>query len=327
MLARTDPTPFVLLPLILACCQSQEESRPYDVLLIDNMDRDPLNARFQWGPNEEWRGLWYASTEASHYQVDSLRPSPKLDNSDDCSGWTFDWIPDEDRPPADDNFRYRPGGYAAHLRTAGPGLLLTPASPGGQGMDWGETDRVWGANMSIDLLQPGVTDGGLDVDSSAGLDAGAPVVSELCPLAGGIGLDLKSGEYSGLGFWAKASIGSEQTIHVQLQDVNSDRRGGRCVKASASPAEVKEYCYNGFAKPITLTGSFTRYEVDFLELRRDPNWGSYPLAPLSLNDLYLLSFEVRSPKCIAADSARCVGEEDVYLSFDFWIDAVYLYKR
>ena len=150
---------------------------------------------------------------------------------------------------------------------------------------------------------------------------------ELCPLEKGIGLDLKSGEYTGLGFWAKALSGGEQTIYVQLQDVNSDLRGGTCVNVPFTRQDVKKYCYNSFAKPITLTDSFKRYEVDFSDLRRDPNWGSNPLTPLMLDKLYLLSFEVRSPKCIAANSARCVGDENEYLTFDFWIDAVYLYKK
>jgi hypothetical protein len=89
---------------------------------------------------------------------------------------------------------------------------------------------------------------------------------------------------------------------------------------------VKNNCYNGFAKPITLTDTFKRYEVDFSELRRDPNWTAYSLKQLRLDQLYLLSFEVRSPKCIADKDGRCAGDEDKYLSFDFWIDTVYLYK-
>jgi hypothetical protein len=140
-------------------------------------------------------------------------------------------------------------------------------------------------------------------------------------------MGLSLAPYAGLGFWAKASIGGEQTIHVQLQDMNSDPRAGNCAKDPSDHAAVKANCYNGFAKPLTLTESFERYEVDFAELRRDPNWGHGSLESLRLDQLYLLSFEVRSPKCIADPNGRYAGGGNLYLSFDIWVDAVYLYER
>jgi hypothetical protein len=314
MRARGNRAHLVLLPLILASCQSQAEGTQHKVLLIDNMEHE--NASFRWGTNNAWRGVWYASTQETHYQEGSLWPAPILAKNGNCDGWAFDWITEE---PLDDGLPHPAGGQAAHLHTPNGGLLLTP--PGEQGMDWGDPNRVWGANISVDLTQPGSLDAGRDVDSSSGLDGGSPSDDERCPLGAALAQGVSLEPYTGLGFWARAAGEGAQTIHVQLQDVESDLRGERCVPSTTVA------CYNGFAKPITLTESFKRYEVDFSELRRDPNWGNGNLMSLNKDKVYMLSFEVRSPKCIADDNGRCAGKENIYLRFDIWVDSVYLYSR
>jgi hypothetical protein len=276
------------------------------------------SAKLAWGPDNGWRGLWFASTEESNYQHGILQPPPSFE-SEDCSGWTFDTLAAPHNALSQDAL----STHAARLTTVAPGLLLTPPSSQVGTMDWGNTQRAWGASMNIDLAQPEALDGGLNT-ASTGLDGGSSSeTKELCPMANGGGLDL--GAYRGIGFWAKASRAG-LTIHVEINDANSDPRAYQCATDPSNAKAVKDNCYNSFAKPISLSDSFERYEIAFSDLRRDPNWGSEATKSLDLGAVYLLSFEVRSPKCIANDQTRCVGSDPEYMSFDFWIDDLYLYK-
>ena len=295
----------VWLPLVLPiACQSTKMDSQDQYTLIDDMEND-AGARFNSPAG--FPGLWYSSTPCD--QRDKVTPPAYLGGENQ---WTFDTL---ETP----YWTRQQSKHASRLRTNGDptngGGLISPA------MD-DSNSRDWGANMTIDLVTP--------PDSDAGAEpATCPPPVSTRPHPDGVALS----SYSGLVFWAKASSlvdgSGEQTIYVMVHDVNSDPRGKRCNDPSFDYYATSDgkNCYNAYSKPLALSESFERYEVDFSELQRDPTWGAFRDTQLQLGQVYMIVFEVRSPKCVTDDKARCVGDAPQVLNFDFSIDDLYLVQH
>ena len=296
MLTRTVFA-FVLLAAFAAiACQSKDENGQDQYTLLDNMEGRDGGLEFRWGNGcmGEWR--------------------PSIGGTETDKVWTG--ILDE-LSPSHQTLRGTWSTHAAHLYTVQPLTasetdLLADAGTTAASADAGAPERPWGANMSVDLMLQSDT-------CSAELDAG---VTEALPA--------NLSAYSGLVFWAKAAsldagVG-EQTIHVMVHDWSSDARANRC--NVLQPKGINSGCNNGFSLPLELSNTFTRYEVDFSDLQKDPSWG-YPSPGNALDPtrVYQILFEVRTPKCVVDRNARCMAGDPQTLQFDFWIDDLYLVKH
>jgi hypothetical protein len=285
MRLRTNLPCIVFLPMMVAGCESRGGDSQVLLTLIDNMEREN-QASFTWG-NNACNGKWFSAAPID--QIPYIRPQPRGD-------WYFD------TPGA------RLSQYAAHLYSTQP---LVASAPGVSG-DAGPSERLWGANISIDLTQAFPS-------CYAQLDAGS---MDSRPA------DLRA--FSGLVFWAKAS--PSQTIHIMIHDQFSEPLGLSCNPDYSENRKGYE-CYDGFSLPLDLTETYTRYEVDFSDLQQDPTWGFQPPRnELDLATIYKIQFEVRNLKCITDRNARCAVDNSLdaglpTLAFDFWIDDLYLVNR
>ena len=297
MLTRTV-SPFVLLAALAAIgCQSKDEDGQDQYTLLDNMQGSDGGPEFRWGNG--CTGQW----------------QPSIVDYDSAKIRTV--FSDELNPPHQ-TLRGNWSTRAAHLYTLQPLTavetdLLADAGSTAASADAGVPARPWGANLSVDLMLQSST-------CSVRLDAG----TEGEPLPA----DLSA--YSGLVFWAKASgldagVG-EQTIHVMVHDSSSDARANQC--NVSQPKGIRTGCDNGFSMPLDLSNTFTRYEVDFSDLQKDPTWGYLsPNNALDSSSVYKILFEVRTPKCVVDRNARCMEGDPQTLQFDFWIDDLYLVKH
>jgi hypothetical protein len=244
----------------------------------------------------------------------NLRPPPSFNDENE---WEFSPIV---QPPYK-TLSPVPSSRAARLYTTNVGLVSTQddASAGTQIV------KIWGANITVDLTTPAGIDGGANGAPFAGVDGGSVDAEQERPptttaVSAVSGADLNA--YSGLVFWAKASSSGNQTIHLMIHDEQSEPRGGNCDPSPSADPTAK--CFNAFSKSLDLTESFTRYEIPFSDLMRDSTWGAGREFGLNLGNVYVIAFEVRSPKCVSDPNARCAGSAPVYLNFDFWIDDLYL---
>jgi hypothetical protein len=294
----------VSLLLCLSSCQSEKRNGQDQYTLIDDMEHSGA-----WFSSEAgFPGLWYSSAQCD--QGNEVDPPAYLAPP---NKWTFDSVEQA-------YVTLQPSSHAARLKTTNGGLISPPMDD--------PALKKWGANISVDLVTPSGSDGGL---SSTDMDAGSEVVA--CPfpvsnLSTPPGVSLSS--YSGLVFWAKASSlgdgSGEQTIHVMVHDENSEPRGHKCNNPDLSSIAKEDgsECYNTYSKTITVSESFERYEVDFSELQRDPTWGYAATDALDLEHVYMFVFEARQPKCVLDRNARCMGDASQVLKFDFSIDDLYL---
>ena len=194
---------------------------------------------------------------------------------------------------------------AAHIRTTAP---LTGVWGAEMGFELGE---VQGGDAAVSLTT--TPDGGTLDDTH-----GCPVLEDWKATA----VDL--GAYTGITFWAMAAPAGTQTILVEVSDRNADPLAGVC--NAADPTSVAN-CYNVFRVPLTLTNTFTRYTIDFASLQQDQTWGYRPNPDVvDLQHVYDISFAVDEPNCAQSSGTTCAGGPPS-LSFDFWIDDIYLVNR
>lgn len=119
----------------------------------------------------------------------------------------------------------------------------------------------------------------------------------------GIGLGLtESGpydasRYSGVSFLARRGPGEgmAQSVRVKLPDGNTDPAG-----------EVCSECYNDFGIDFAVTEEWTRYTVNFADLRQEGGWGDPTPANLDPTKLFGIQFQVSAS-----------GK-----AYDLWIDDV-----
>jgi len=223
----------------------------------------------------------------------SLVPTP---TSRDADRWTFTDVP---KP-----YTTFPGVHstrAARLSTTEP-LVDT-----------------WGAGMRFDLTSTVDT-----VEPSAEVPEDLPCPTAERDLSEWPAEAVNVRDYRGVTFFGMADASAGTTrVSVLLLDRNSDPRGGICDPAVASPTE----CFNSFAASVELGADFKRHEVDFADLRQDPQWGYRPTPnEPDLEHAYGIAFQVFTPGGVCPDGAVCPGGPP-NLTFDIWIDDVYFVNR
>jgi hypothetical protein len=230
---------------------------------------------------------WWSATDCT--EADRILPVPYIV---DLGGWTFEAL-----PAPHETLPGTLSAHAARLRTTSP---LT---------------GVWGANMGFNFA----------ASAPAALGpaaAGAPCRQTTSLDFPGTPADL--GAYDGITFWGMAASPGTSIIRVQLNDRNTDPRAGVC--NAAAPASESD-CYNAFGTELTLTDTFTQYTIHFADLQQKPGWGYHPDPDaLDLQHVYDVNFEIDLPACTSSSSTMCAGGPPS-VSFDFWIDDVYLVDR
>ena len=129
--------------------------------------------------------------------------------------------------------------------------------------------------------------------------------------------------FSGFVFWGMASKAAGSTkLLVQLQDRNTDPRGGVCDPVPGSTNE----CYNGFGVVLELGEELARYTVNFSELEQDPTWGYHPdPSVLDREHVYGLVFQMDTPGGTCPPPITCADPPE--LSFDVWVDDLHFVER
>jgi hypothetical protein len=254
---------------------------------IDDME-DGGN-RTEWAPSGLIPGFWWTATGCTEYN--NISPVPPT--------------PPDPFAPLPTPYETFPGVVsknAAHVRTT---ASLT---------------GIWGAEMGFEIAEVPGSDAAVSLTTTP--DGGTLNDTQGCPVIQdwkAATVDLTA--YSGITFWAMAEPSGVQTIRVQLSDRNNDPRGGIC---NATDPTSLANCYNEFRTPLTLTNTFTRYTIDFASLQQDQTWGYRPTPDvLDLQHVYNISFAVDLPDCAASSTNTCAGGPPS-VSFDFWIDDIYL---
>jgi hypothetical protein len=244
-------------------------------------------------------GFWWSATNCT----EGYRISPVL-YLEDPYGWSYAAL-----PAPYETFPGTVSTHAARLRTTSPLV------------------GIWGANMGFDFAELPPFDGGPIWPPPMGSDAGTPADGQPCrqgttrDFNGGT-VDLSA--YSGITFWAMATMTGVKTVRVQLNDRNTDPRGGICNPADPSN---ESNCYNGFRVEVAMTDSLTQYTIDFSSLLQDPSWGYRPDPDaLDLQHVYQMNFEVDLPSCTVDPNAKCAGGAPS-VTFDFWIDDLYFVNK
>ena len=103
--------------------------------------------------------------------------------------------------------------------------------------------------------------------------------------------------YRGITFMAKRGKGDglAQSVRVKIPDGNTDPKGGVCSE-----------CYNDFGIDFAVTEEWTRFTVDFADLKQEDGWGDPKPGTLDTSKLYGIQWQVSA-----------AGQ-----SFDLWIDDV-----
>jgi len=296
LLQRTGTSLGALVLAGAAVCSScGADGSAGNLTLIDDME-GPATAAIPWMPPPgKAPGAWFVQTDCT--ENDRIAPRPWTVPG---GGWSYDElpVPHETLPGV-------ASGHAARLRTTAP------------------LSGIWGAVMGVDLL-PEVPKVGPD----GPLAAAEPVTGPGCrqPTTrdyDGDVVDLSA--YTGLTFWAMADPKGLHTIRVHVRDQSTDPRGGIC-NSQRPDSDID--CYNDFTFPLVLTETFTRYTVDFAQLRQDPSWGVRPPSELvDLQHVYALAFQADLPSCAFSAIEICAGSEPPTFTLDFRIDDLYLVNR
>jgi hypothetical protein len=80
---------------------------------------------------------------------------------------------------------------------------------------------------------------------------------------------------------------------------------------------------------VELAATLTQYTIDFSTLFQNHTWGYHPDPDVpDLAHVYDLHFDIDQPGCGPASATyMCPGGSATQVSFDFWIDDVYLVKK
>jgi hypothetical protein len=279
-----------LLALVAACGGETRGDDRARYTLLDDMQGD-VN-QIAWPPPEGAPpGNWMAQTDCT--QGDRILPPPPWIDGNA--------VPYEDLPAAHETFPGVTSTRATRLRT------ITPLA------------GIWGANvvMSLSGTDPSA------VRTPAPAPEGQPCTQDSALNYPAPTVDLTA--YTGITFWAKVEPGSTRTLRVQVVDRNVDPRGGVC---NAGHPDTNGDCYNGYSALISLTNTFARYTIDFDTLAQNPTWGFHPdPAVLDLAHVYVINFEFNAQICTENDTIMCAGGTAPPLSFDFWLDDLYLVNR
>jgi hypothetical protein len=218
----------------------------------------------------------------------------------------------------------RPGGWDSAIWAAMPDdtqsdhLLPIAANAGG----------AWSYEA---VPSPYQTLPGILSKSAARLRTTSPLVNDW---GAGMGFDFAApparpvdlSPYQGITFWGRAEAGADPTrISIQIQDSNTDARGNVCDKTM--PDSDQRSCSNAFEVSVDLTDMFTRYTVHFSQLKQSAF--GYRIVPsvLQIDKIYSLAFGVWTPGGACQAPAVCAGGVSPTLTFDIWIDDLYLVSK
>jgi hypothetical protein len=265
---------------------------------IDDMEGS--SGFIEWTPPSDMTpGRWVTATDCT--EADRIAPPP---SSLDPNGWSY-----AELPAPYETFPGITSAHALRLRTLSPLV------------------DVWGANVTSDFAFPAGGDGGPDAEPPAAADAGPPAAGAPCMNGSsrqspGVPVDL--GAYSGITFWGMSGA-ADVNVLVQLQDQNTDPRGGIC---NPTDPTVETNCYNGFGHGVILTPVMTRYTIAFSDLIQDPYWGYHPDPDvLDSQHVYSLGFQFTASICANDSTIMCAGGQAPPASFDFWIDDLYFVQK
>jgi hypothetical protein len=276
-----------LLLILVAGAACGGTSGAITYTLIDDMEG--TGNRTLWSPSTDTKpGWWAASIDCT--QADRISPPPYFADPN-ASPYAPLSAPTE-------TFAGVTSTSAIHFRTT------TPIA------------GTWGAGIEA-FLSSDTDDPPRPVDDAGGPPWGAPCRQGTARDFQAPTVDLTP--YSGITFWAR-SAGGSRSLRVDLQDRNTDPRGGLCNGVDEAN------CYNGFDDFVVLTDSFARYTIDFSALAQDGRWGYRPNPSVpDLGHVYALNFQFDA--CNPSDTIMCAGGEASTLSFDFWLDDLYFVDR
>jgi hypothetical protein len=256
---------------------------------IDDME-GTVNA-LQWiGPTGTVPGGWFTATDCTHF--DAIAPPP-YDLVPD--GWSYAEI-----PAPHETLPGTVSTHASRLRTTSP------------------LANTWGAQVGLAFASVAGTpppDGGVPTDD-AGHCVDPPNIYPNPPV------DLTA--YAGITFWARAESPGGRKLRVQVNDVNTDPRGGICQDKDTS---ASTYCYNAFGVQVDLTDTFRQYTLDFSTFTQRGGWGYHPADGIDWTRVFTLNFEMDLPSCVSSATSMCPGTGAPTLSFDIWIDDLYFVNK
>jgi hypothetical protein len=102
-------------------------------------------------------------------------------------------------------------------------------------------------------------------------------------------------KYTGVAFIAKAGPGATHWVRFQIADSNTDPQAGVC----------KE-CDNDFGVSFQLTDKWTRYEVQFADLKQEGGWGDPQPKGLDAKHIWGMKWNI-------GDKGK---------KYDLWVDEV-----
>jgi endoglucanase len=209
------------------------------------------------------------------------------------------------RPPAEGGASGAETGRACVIEDAEDGDDQVRRVAGRGGYLYTYADEL-GTRVSPGGDAPPVADGGAG-GSAAALRLRATLAAAGAGEAfAGLGLSFRepkgpydASRYRGLSFWAKRAPGSAARLRLKVPDAATDPDGGQC----------KE-CYNDFGVEVQLEETWTRYVVDFADLKQEGGWGEPRPASLDTARLYGIQWQV------SGAGAQAAADVDV------WIDDV-----
>jgi hypothetical protein len=294
--------PHAVSPLLTACllvgmAACSGGKAPVGYTKIDDMEGGGMV--IEWPPPPGMvPGIWGSSTDCTE-GADILPPPYWVPSG----GWSYAALPEPQ-----ETFPGVISTHAARMRTTTPLV------------------GIWGASMGFDFAELPNPDGG-QIWPPSGLDAGVaegPGCTNRPPsdFVGGT-VDLTA--YSGFTFWGMADQTGYNGLTIELDDVNTDPRGGIC--SAGDPTGLGSgQCYNQFTVSIPLSGILTRYTVEFASLLQDPSWGYRPSPDVpDLQHVYSLNFQSNAPQCFP--TYMCPGGTTPSVSFDLWIDDIYFINK
>ncbi len=137
-----------------------------------------------------------------------------------------------------------------------------------------------------------------------------------------VGVDLTA--FRGISLWAMASGTGTTTVDLEVDDSNTHPSGGRCDPTATD--NPRTACYDSFSFPLDLTGTFTRYTIDFSQLKQAAFGHQTMPSVLTQDNVYGMSFAVRPPGGFCPPTTMCAGALPT-LTFDIWIDDLYFVPR
>jgi hypothetical protein len=125
---------------------------------------------------------------------------------------------------------------------------------------------TWGAGFGFDLNNNGTTKSAYDASA-----------------------------YKGVSFWAKIGAGSAGAVRFNIGDKNTTPEAGVCAAGK---------CSDDFGKDLTLTGTWTKFDITFAEMKQ-VGWSTVILPAIEASGLYYVHFQAGAKA-----------------TFDIWIDDI-----